>query len=132
MKKITLGNYIVRLRIKKKINIRQLERLSGVSFSAIQRIEDGTTVSPGIGSLLALSKALNVPIMSLILAYEGHDPDEKSLEAFQEKEVQGVLRSLGKDILEKLVERIPEKDIIRLVLELSNHSIKDLEPELRK
>jgi len=53
------------LRLKRKLSLRDLEKLSGVDHSTIGRIENGDFL-PGLGNLWKLAKALEVPIEELI------------------------------------------------------------------
>lgn len=83
MTKISLGQYVKRLREERHWSQRDLEeqtRLQGYKLDqgTISKIEKDETLNPGIKAFKGLSKALNVHIMKLILAYEGEDPDQAS------------------------------------------------------
>jgi transcriptional regulator with XRE-family HTH domain len=97
----TLGDYIARLRDEKDWTMRELARKAGLSLGAVQKIENGTTQSPGIDVLLGLSQALNIPIMKLILAYQGRDPDRELKSATDEQ----VLQSIMEDALRIAIEK---------------------------
>ncbi len=71
----TFGTYLSRKRDEKGWSQRELARKAGISFMTVSAIESGTTKSPGIAAVIALSKALNVHILDFIFAYEGKDPD---------------------------------------------------------
>lgn len=118
--------------MKKKLTIKELEKLSGVSSSGIQRIESGLSESPGIQTLLNLSKALNVPIMSLILAYQGKDPDSESAKSYKNDESQQIVNALLKDLLGKIIEHIPKEQLYSILLDLAGGYINLLEQEFRK
>lgn len=59
-----IGSALRDLREGREFTARQLSTESGVSAAMISRIENGQ-VSPSISTLSALSKALNVPLVSL-------------------------------------------------------------------
>jgi transcriptional regulator with XRE-family HTH domain len=65
-----IGQYIKNLRKSKKLTLKQLDSLSGVSFSQIGKIERGTT-NPSLTSLNKLAKGLDIDNNELLLL-SGH------------------------------------------------------------
>lgn len=59
-----IGSALKNLRESNELSARQLAEQSGVSAAMISRVESGQ-VSPSIATMTALSKALNVPLVSL-------------------------------------------------------------------
>lgn len=59
---IDLGARIQELRLEKKLSIRAVSRLSGISPNALSRIERNLT-SPSISTLYKIAEALNVPMI---------------------------------------------------------------------
>lgn len=53
------------LRLKQKLTLRDLERLSGVDYSSISKIETGA-VQPKLSTILKLAKALNISLDELL------------------------------------------------------------------
>ncbi len=60
----TIGSAVKDLRETRAVTARQLAEQSGISAAMISRIESGQ-VSPSISTMTALSKALDVPLVSL-------------------------------------------------------------------
>lgn len=54
------------LRLEKKLSYRELERLSGISYSVIFNIEHGRISDPSLSSIIGLSKALEIDIDSFV------------------------------------------------------------------
>lgn len=63
--------YVMSLRLAKGLTQRDLAKLCGVSYSAIQHLESGNTTSSRFELILALSKALGVSLDEMAAAYEG-------------------------------------------------------------
>lgn len=61
-----LGNNLKKLRINKKLGVRELERISGVSNPIIINIESGKAKNPTIKVVAKLAKALEVTIDDLV------------------------------------------------------------------
>ena len=53
------------IRLKRGLSLRQLARLSGISWMTIWRIEQGKT-EPTVATLRKLAQALNVAIVDLL------------------------------------------------------------------
>ncbi|MEM0952328.1 MAG: helix-turn-helix transcriptional regulator [Cyanobacteria bacterium P01_H01_bin.74] len=79
-----LADYIVKKQKEKKISIRELGRRAGISYTAIQNILNGNTQSPGIEILAGLAKALKIPLIHLVLAWQGKDPGNVSQDVLKE------------------------------------------------
>lgn len=60
--------YVDRIRIEKRMSIRELAARAGISKSHVQRIEAGE-VSPSLDVMCRIAKALSVPITDLF-SYE--------------------------------------------------------------
>lgn len=69
------GEYIKKLRNEKKISMRKLAIISGVSNAHLSHLENGTRKMPKPDTILKLATALNVPYETLMLA-AGHSRDE--------------------------------------------------------
>ena len=54
-----------KLRRKQKLTLRDLERLSGVDYSSISKIETGAA-EPKVNTIVKLAKALNVSLDELL------------------------------------------------------------------
>jgi hypothetical protein len=65
------GNYIRELRLKKKMTIRKLSLISGVSIARMSHIENGINGLPKPDTMQKLASALNIPHESLMVA-AGH------------------------------------------------------------
>ena len=95
----TLGDYIAHLRVEKGWTMRELARKAGLSLGAIQKIENGSTLAPGIDAIIAIGQALRVPPLKMILAYQGEDPDtEPPLET-----------DVATKVMDVLMENFPEQ-----------------------
>ena len=70
-----LGDYIRRKRGDRPQEA--IGKISGITGAALSRIESGERLDLKVSTLLGLAKALNVPAGSLILAYQGIDPDDR-------------------------------------------------------
>ncbi|WML42697.1 helix-turn-helix transcriptional regulator [Neobacillus sp. PS3-40] len=79
------GQYIYNLRKKKKMSIRMLEDLSGVSNSYISQIENGIR-RPSPDVLKKLYAPLDISYVELMVG-AGHWSEDELLEAFNENEV---------------------------------------------
>ncbi len=60
-----MGLRLRKLREKAGLSLRQLANLSGVEFSTVHRIEQGS-VSPRLATLTKLAKALKVNVRDLL------------------------------------------------------------------
>lgn len=111
--------YLFEIRELKKLSLRQLAKLSGLSHGAIQKIESGSTKDPGIEVLEALSKALNVPLMNLVLAWQGKDveryqPGTSSYkEAFRE-----LYESTPREVLLKVLKHMSLEERVEILFSL--------------
>lgn len=54
------------IREQKALSLRQLERLSGVDYSTISKIETGESRSPKLETIVRLAQALGVDLSELI------------------------------------------------------------------
>lgn len=54
------------LRTKKKLSYRELEKLSGISYSIIFNIEHCRISDPSLSSIIGLSKALEIDLDSFV------------------------------------------------------------------
>lgn len=104
--KITLGEYIARLRDEKGWSQRELaRRVSRIlekdfSQAHMRRLELNETESPGIKALSAVAIALGVPPTSMMLAFNGIDPDRnksKPIDDPYKQAVKDFFRSLPKE-----------------------------------
>ena len=77
------GRYIARLREERRLSQRDLAKIIGFSQNTLSKIENGQTASPSLDVVLALSRALGVPMSTLILAYEGKNPNNEVLQSAQ-------------------------------------------------
>jgi len=71
-----LGEYLARIRYKKGLSSRDLSRASGVDHATILSIEAGRTASPRFHAIIALAKALEIPVENFAAAAVGQDPDK--------------------------------------------------------
>lgn len=94
MDKFTLGSYLRRLREKQRLSQRDIESIHGFRQANLSKLEDDITKSPGIDTLLKLAEIYSVPIMDLILAYQGMDPD-----AMEPVDYKSQMRKLKGDML---------------------------------
>lgn len=61
-----LSENLKRFRKEKEYSRRKLSKLSGITITNIQDIEEGNNTNPTLNTLLALSKALGVAVSKLI------------------------------------------------------------------
>ncbi|NLY44744.1 MAG: helix-turn-helix transcriptional regulator [Tissierella sp.] len=62
-----IGEKIRNLRIERKLSLRKLAYLSGISsFSYIANIERGVVDDPGIKTIIKIAKGLNISIDDLV------------------------------------------------------------------
>jgi len=61
-----IGQIIQEARTRKRLSLRDVYALCGINASALSRLENGRNSDPSIGMLAALSKALDVPLNTLI------------------------------------------------------------------
>lgn len=66
----SLGQYIREARTGQGLSQDELVRRTGLSLSALRKIEDGRTESPGLFTLRTIWEALNLPVE----AYESVSP----------------------------------------------------------
>lgn len=108
-----LGRSLRAVRERRGLGVRELARRIDVSASLISRIERGT-VMPSVGTLFALSEALEVPVAEIL--GDAHAPGAQAgangappgdshgassgLIALERGGSQGVQRSLGRDTLD--------------------------------
>ncbi|MBT5265066.1 MAG: helix-turn-helix transcriptional regulator [Rhodospirillaceae bacterium] len=71
---LAIGSALRNLREDRELTARQLSAQAEVSTAMISRIENGQ-VSPSIATLSALSRALNVPLVSLFRETASHHAD---------------------------------------------------------
>ena len=106
-----LGKYIEKKRLAVGLSQRELAKKTHglVGWMAINHIEKGDTKNPGIGTLIPIAKALNIPIGDLILAYEGKDPDTADT-SIANPEIQEFFRSIIRQVpTEILLEILKEQ-----------------------
>lgn len=63
-----LGSYVREKRQEKKLSIRKLAELAGISHTEIKRIEDGTRRQPSPQVIRSIASALVVPYEELMVA----------------------------------------------------------------
>ena len=63
-----LGVYVREKRQEKKLSIRKLAELAGISHTEIKRIEDGTRKQPSPQVVRSIASALGVPYEELMIA----------------------------------------------------------------
>ena len=61
-----LGGNLKRIRLKKGLSIRELQRMSGVSHTIIMNIESGKSKNPTIIPIMKLAETLKVTIDELV------------------------------------------------------------------
>lgn len=78
-----LGDNLKRLRAERGLSGRDIEEATGgvVQQADVSRIESGTTGSPGSRKLVAIARALNVPV-GVLLGGGGSVDDSESLAEF--------------------------------------------------
>ncbi len=59
------GKHLKEIRVSKEVTQEQLAHDAGVSFNSINTIEAGK-LNPSLATLLAISKALKVPLKTLV------------------------------------------------------------------
>lgn len=70
--------------------------------------------------------------MSLILAYQGKDPNSESAKSFKQEEYQASVNALSREILGKVIEYLPKEQLFSILLDLAGGDINLLERELQK
>lgn len=72
-----IGKYLEQERLKRNWSLRDLALKAGgaVSYMTIDNIETGRTANPGILTLLAIAKALEIHPMKLFYLAKGLDPE---------------------------------------------------------
>jgi transcriptional regulator with XRE-family HTH domain len=68
---MTLGQAIQEKRLRRKLTLRQLSGLSGVSNPLISQIENGRNKNPGFWTVAKLAAALALSMKSLAATEEG-------------------------------------------------------------
>lgn len=91
--KSTLSKRLVEARTKKKLTQERLSELSGVSISAISRIENGKG-SATIETLCRLAAALDIGLDSLLYDYF---PENTFIQNPDIKRVVSIMESLGEE-----------------------------------
>lgn len=78
-----LSSVLRRARKASDISIRELARRSGVSAGQISRIESGDVIKPELETVRALSRALGVPLVPLLVLADhlGHDELKEFVDA---------------------------------------------------
>ena len=71
----TLGTYITSQREGKGWTQRELAKRAKCSHTTINKIENDLIAQPSLDLVLDLSKALKQPVIALIQAYLGKEPD---------------------------------------------------------
>ena len=61
-----INKKIKKARIAKNLSLRDLGKISGVSYTTIKNIEDGITKNPGIESVSKVAKSLDISLDELI------------------------------------------------------------------
>lgn len=61
-----LSENLKRIRKERELSRRKLSKLSGITITNIQDIEEGNNTNPTLNTLLALSKSLKVAVSTLI------------------------------------------------------------------
>ena len=64
-----IGRQVRNYRKQLNLSIAELCKMAGLSHGMVSKIENGN-ISPSLGTLSALSRALNVPVTALFRAYE--------------------------------------------------------------
>jgi transcriptional regulator with XRE-family HTH domain len=94
--KFDLGKKIKELRLERKLSMRSLAQLSGISLNALRRIERNLT-SPSVSTLYKIADALNVPM--LFFFQDSHQRNEvvfcKKDQSVKIPFVRGVWEGLG-------------------------------------
>lgn len=111
-----LGDFLLHALEEKGWSQRDLARRAKVDPATVQKIINGSVKSPGIEVLLRIGRALNLPHMKIVQAYEGKDPNATSPQpdSSDEKlaEVAGMLiEALG---AERLIDVLGRDRIIEL------------------
>lgn len=92
------GAYIGRLRAEKGLSQDDVAKLVGTSKTTISNLENGISQDFKVSTLIGLSVALRVPVQTLVLAYQGRDPDKENPDKKGTQEI--------KDILQKALEEL--------------------------
>jgi transcriptional regulator with XRE-family HTH domain len=96
-----LGAFLRSLREAKNFSTYDLAKRSGLTASAVSKIERGEIQNPGIETLYLIAKALNTPLESLVKAYQGIDqakpPEAIMIEEEAERAVEFFSRFIRKD-----------------------------------
>src|SRR5262249_17253546 len=67
--RIAIGRQVRELRRKLGITVLELAKIASISQGMLSKIENGA-ISPSLGTLKALSRALNVPVTTFFRRYE--------------------------------------------------------------
>jgi transcriptional regulator with XRE-family HTH domain len=70
MNVVSLGQAVESLRTQRGLTQKQLADQAGMSDAYISRLENGVVPNPKLGDLIALSKALDIPLQDLVLAMD--------------------------------------------------------------
>jgi len=70
-----IGHQIRKIREAKKLTLKELSKLSGITISGLSQIERGIN-NPSLDTLTKITKALSVPIMSLFVKEEKKSSEE--------------------------------------------------------
>ncbi len=113
------GEYLRTLRLEKKLSLREVEKLSGVSNSYLGLIERGQRPIPGADILKKLAPIYDVPVRDLLNA-AGYLKEEK-YSLSEEEEVEMAFRYVMNDPRYKSGTRIRgglTTDVKRFVVEM--------------
>lgn len=115
MEQTELGRFIRATRERKKLTLRQLAELSGVSFSMIGKIERGVTEFPSQAVLESLARALMVPYERLDRLARGVECGE-ALDALdvgpESAELLKMIKSLPPEIVDllRIIKSLPSEE----------------------
>ena len=73
------GNYLKRLRLDKKLSLRQVEKAIGISNSYLYQIERGERNVPKLEVLRKMAATYDVSFASLMAAAHLQEPDQEDL-----------------------------------------------------
>lgn len=93
---LELGAYVAKVRRERRISQQQLAKLSGKMLNTISNVERGLT-DPRAGTLVAIAKALNIPVQELIVPY--HNTIVKESDTALMLQTVNLLRNLSSEQL---------------------------------
>jgi len=119
MKKISLASFIIKTRESKGINsARELARKAGLSHTPVIHIENGKTLNPTIDTLISIARALNIPVMHIVLAAQGKDPESMDNTTSYREAIEKIYNNSPKEVMANLLKAMNSEERRQFLLDI--------------